>query len=86
MDVVIRAALAPADPSAQDRAVANQAKQIKLEAQAELRTERLEEQQGDDGEPSAIQPEAVAQAYRDAASVLTRAARTGADIAFSTQA
>ena len=36
MDVVIRAALAPAEPSSQDRAVARQAQQQRLEAQREL--------------------------------------------------
>jgi hypothetical protein len=93
MTVVIRAALAPVEPSAQDRSVANQAKQIKLEAQAELRAERQEQQQGGDEESlspaissTATQPDAAAQAYRDAAAVVARSATTGADIAFSTQA
>lgn len=36
MDVVIRAALAPAEPSSQDRAVARQAQQQRLEAQNDL--------------------------------------------------
>lgn len=44
MEIVIRAALAPADPSGQDRQVANEAKQKKSEAQAELRAEKQEEQ------------------------------------------
>ena len=43
MDIVIRAALAPADPSAQDRQVATEAKQKKAEAQAEIRAEKQEE-------------------------------------------
>ncbi len=40
MEIVIRAALAPAKPSSQDRSVANEAKQIKAESLAELRSER----------------------------------------------
>ena len=44
MEVIIRAAAAPADPSSQDRAVAAQAKQILQEAQAERREETAEEQ------------------------------------------
>ena len=58
-----------------------------------IRAERQEERQGGDEEglspvaPSAAtQPDAAAQAYRDAASVVARSARTGADIVFSTQA
>lgn len=43
MDVVIRAALAPADPSSQDIAVAQSALQAKLQAQAELSKEQNEE-------------------------------------------
>ncbi|GLQ33279.1 putative metalloprotease CJM1_0395 family protein [Litoribrevibacter albus] len=41
-DVVRRAALAPAEPSAQDRLVASNASQIKLEAQADLAEMRAE--------------------------------------------
>ncbi len=44
MDVVIRAALAPAEPSAQDRRVAAEARQTRLQAQGELREEKAEEQ------------------------------------------
>jgi len=43
MEIVIRAALAPADPSGQDRQVASEAKQKKAEAQAEIRAEKQEE-------------------------------------------
>lgn len=43
MELVIRAALAPAEPSAQDRSVAAQAKQIKLEAERELAELQAEE-------------------------------------------
>ena len=45
MEVVKRAALAPAEPSPQDRAVAAQADQTRLKAQAELREQNTEEQQ-----------------------------------------
>jgi len=40
MRVVRAAALAPAEPSGQDRAVAAQAMQLMLQAQAELATEK----------------------------------------------
>ena len=44
MEIVIRAALAPAQPSAQDRAVAAQAKQIKAEAEQELKAQQADDQ------------------------------------------
>ena len=50
MEIVIRAALAPANPSAQDHAIANKARQIKAEAVAERRAERQEESRDGDGE------------------------------------
>ncbi|MBT3358614.1 MAG: protein-glutamate O-methyltransferase [Rhodospirillales bacterium] len=43
METVIRAALAPADPSAQDVRVASQARQVKTEAIAEKNAEEREE-------------------------------------------
>lgn len=45
MDIVIRAALAPAEPSSQDRAVARQAQQQRLEAQQQLLEQREAERQ-----------------------------------------
>lgn len=49
MDIVIRAALAPAEPSTQDLAVAQSALQAKLQAQVELAREKNEdEQEGQD--------------------------------------
>jgi hypothetical protein len=45
-DQVRAAALAPADPSGQDRAVAAAATQMKLQAQAEAAKQRQDEQQG----------------------------------------
>lgn len=43
MDIVIRAALAPAEPSSQDRAVARQAQQQRLEAQQQLAQQHTNE-------------------------------------------
>ncbi len=43
MDIVIRAALAPANPSSQDQQVARQAQQARTQAQAELAGQRLAE-------------------------------------------
>jgi hypothetical protein len=47
MDIVIRAALAPAEPSSQDYAVARSAQQARLEAQRELSEERRAEKEND---------------------------------------
>lgn len=47
--VVRRAALAPAEPSAQDRRVAAQASQLEVRARQELQEQRAEEAQGEDG-------------------------------------
>jgi DNA repair exonuclease SbcCD ATPase subunit len=48
MQVVIRAATAPAEPSSQDLKVAQQARSQLAEAQAELRQQKAEELNGDD--------------------------------------
>lgn len=81
MDVVIRAALAPAEPSSQDQAVARQAQATKQQAQAEAakqQTEELQsgppgaEQETEAGEPNAAASlafQAAAQAYQAAAKV-----------------
>lgn len=45
MDVVIAAALAPAEPSSQDRAVARQAQQQRQEAQAAMQQQQADERQ-----------------------------------------
>ncbi len=50
MDVVIRAALAPADPSSQDQAVARDAQQKRAQAQIELSKQRAAERDGETGE------------------------------------
>jgi len=48
MDTVIRAALAPAEPSAQDRAVAAMASKQRAEAQAELNAEKAAQISGEE--------------------------------------
>lgn len=50
MEQVARAALAPSDPSAQDRAVAAQARQASAEARREIILERAEERQAKEAE------------------------------------
>lgn len=46
MDIVIRAALAPAEPSSQDKQVAAQAQKHRLEAQAELTKQQSSKEEG----------------------------------------
>lgn len=53
-DQIKRAALAPAEPSGQDRAVAAEATKMKLEAQTEISQERLEELIQQDPENTSI--------------------------------
>lgn len=48
-EIVIRAALAPAEPSSQDRQVAQQAQRLRTEAQAELRKQKQGEQDENGG-------------------------------------
>jgi hypothetical protein len=50
MDVVIRAALAPAEPSSQDQAVARQAQTQRQQAQSELQAQQAEEQKPEEGD------------------------------------
>lgn len=52
MEQVARAALAPADPSGQDRAVAAQARKAAAEARGEILAERAEERRAQDAEPA----------------------------------
>ncbi len=66
METVIRAALAPAEPSAQDRAVANAAKQVLAEAKAELREERQRESESGTTASQSLHASAAA-AYRRSA-------------------
>ena len=58
MEVVIRAALAPAQPSPQDQRVAQQARQQLIQAQAEVREQNAAEsgQEGQGGERAQNQP------------------------------
>lgn len=53
MEQVARAALAPADPSGQDRAVAAQARKAAAEARGEILAERAEERRARDAESAA---------------------------------
>ena len=79
MAVVIRAAQAPADPSAQDRSVANQARQIKQQAESELRAEKTG--QTDGGKRSALSQPSLAseatEAYGRSAGLLSGEDGTG---------
>lgn len=54
-ETVARAALAPADPSAQDRAVAASAQQLIAQARVELARQRMEEGNGDAADQGAAQ-------------------------------
>lgn len=78
MEVVIRAALAPADPSAQDRAVAAEARQAKADAQAELHAEQRAEQQGST-DPTAVNAAATAATTDRALALYRQAAAYGTD-------
>ena len=76
MAVVIRAAQAPADPSAQDRSVATQARQVKQQAESELRAEKTD--QTDGGERSVrSQPSLASEAYGRGADLLSGEGGTG---------
>jgi hypothetical protein len=72
MAIVIRAAQAPAEPSAQDRSVANQARQIKQQAEAELRAEKTGRADGAEG-AAPIQSILASKAYGRGADLLSRA-------------
>ncbi len=76
METVIRAALAPAQPSAQDHKVAAQAQAAKAKAQIELQQKKDEEEGGDNGGASDASP--VAQAARDAYEIVADALTRGA--------
>ncbi|MEM8796319.1 MAG: putative metalloprotease CJM1_0395 family protein [Pseudomonadota bacterium] len=62
LDIVIRAALAPAEPSSQDLAVARQARADQAEARTELRELRQFEREGGDDENPAANEAAFEQA------------------------
>ena len=82
MEIVIKAAQAPAEPSAQDRRVAAEARAKKAEAQIELRKEKEEEKQSDEPTPIEIarDPEAAA---RKQATALYQAQAEQVGVAFS---
>lgn len=61
MQIVIRAATAPADPSSQDLKVAQQARAALQEAQAEARQQRAEELGGDEDESAPGQSNSVSE-------------------------
>ncbi len=86
MDIVIRAALAPADPSSQDLQVAKQAQATRAKAQSELQKKRLEEQKGSDSESKGGQSSAVRlvaeEAYNNADKLIAQTSQ-GADQAAS---
>lgn len=69
MDIVKRAALAPAEPSPQDRAVAARADALRAQAQAELLDLQQAARQGQGGAPATVSPDAASQAYRRAATI-----------------
>ena len=69
MDVVIRAALAPADPSAQDQAVARDAAKLRSEAQAQLQQQaEAERENGDTSAQSRSKPDTAGAASSSAES------------------
>ncbi|MFP4379412.1 MAG: putative metalloprotease CJM1_0395 family protein [Candidatus Sumerlaeia bacterium] len=66
MQVVQRAALAPANPSAQDRSVAAQASKIEQQARSELRSEQMEKMHRDMAEQGEhISPDQAVSAYSE---------------------
>ncbi|MCG8558918.1 MAG: hypothetical protein MI824_03880 [Hyphomicrobiales bacterium] len=80
MDIVIRAALAPAEPSSQDLQVARQAQQERAKAQIELTRQKQEELEGrrDGGEPTADAGQSPLQrAVTDAIAAYEEAGRRG---------
>lgn len=80
MDVVIRAALAPAEPSSQDMAVARTAQQQRAQAQSELTKQRAEEQNGG-GDENPGEAGARDEAERLVAENAYRSTPSNADIA-----
>jgi hypothetical protein len=67
MDIVVRAALAPAEPSSQDYAVARSAQQARLEAQRELSEQQRSEKESESNESGGLLSNlALLNAQRDA--------------------
>jgi hypothetical protein len=85
METVIRAALAPQEPSAQDSRVAAEARAAKAEAQSELRKKKQEEARETSGDNHPVDESAhsrASEAYESAESL----AFTAIEIAFSAAA
>jgi len=84
MEMVIRAALAPQEPSAQDSRVAAEARVAKAEAQAELR-EQKQEEAGGTGEETRFAPAGehgrAAGAYESAESLIFAAVENAISVA-----
>ena len=84
METVIRAALAPQDPSAQDRRVAAEARAAKGEAQAELRKQQQEEAREASGDIDSADESAhsrAAEAYDSAESLIFAAVESALSVA-----
>ncbi len=84
MEIVIRAALAPQEPSAQDRRVAEEARAAKAEAQTELREQKQEEAQGITEQSqiaAAGEPARVARAYERSESLVFAAVENALSLA-----
>lgn len=84
MDTVIRAALAPQEPSAQDSRVAAEARVAKAEAQADLREQKQEEAEGrpeENGITAAGEHSRAAGAYESTESLIIAAVETAISVA-----
>ena len=84
MEIVIRAALSPQEPSAQDRRVAAEAQAAKAEAQAELRRQKQEEARGlteDAGNAHEGAHSRAAEAYENAESLIFTLVETALSVA-----
>lgn len=84
MDIVLRAALAPQDPSAQDSRVAAEARAAKAEAQAELRKQTQEETSVTSGQAQPVDESArtrAAEAYESAENLIFAVAEYALSVA-----
>jgi hypothetical protein len=84
METVIRAALSPQDPSAQDSRVAAQARAAKAEAQAELQKQNQEEASdtaGDGKFAGEIAPGRAAEAYESTESLISLVTESALSVA-----
>ena len=79
MDIVIRAALAPAEPSAQDKAVARQAQAQRSQAQAELTRQRAAERNGENSESGGSGPASAGAALGGILQQIAQAAQAYGD-------